>query len=96
MSSPAFVRKILKEKVTIREGDRTRTMSKLELIHFTQILKAIKGDSKAYKALVEMIRDDPTLLDPPPVLQLIFTDDIEPGQTATFSDATQRRGKSSK
>jgi hypothetical protein len=82
ISSAAFLRKILKEKATLREGPRTRTMSKLELMHYAQVHKAMKGDSKAYKTLMEMANDDPTVLEPLPILQFLFTDDIDNQQEA--------------
>ena len=58
------MRRILKEKARFREGDRTRTMTKLEAMHYAQVHKALKGDANAYKAIIEMIKDDPTMVEP--------------------------------
>ena len=41
------VREALKEKITIREGDRTRTVSKMDAIIQVTFNKALKGDPKA-------------------------------------------------
>jgi len=50
-------------------------MTKLEAMHYAQVHKALKGDANAYKAIIEMIKDDPTMVEPLPLLQFVFTDD---------------------
>ena len=45
------VREALKEKITIREGDRTRTVSKMDAIIQVTFNKALKGDAKSPRCL---------------------------------------------
>ena len=45
------VREALKEKITIREGDRTRTVSKMDGIIQVTFNKALKGDAKSASLL---------------------------------------------
>lgn len=74
-SRATILRRILNEKISFREGDRMKRVSKYEGIHRTQVHKALKGDSKAYKAILDMIPDDPAIEQGPPLLQFIFTDE---------------------
>ena len=50
------VREALKEKITIREGDRTRTVSKMDAIIQVTFNKALKGDAKALVAFLQFVR----------------------------------------
>ena len=50
------VREALKEKVTMREGDRTRTVSKMDAIIQVTFNKALKGDAKGLVAFLQLIR----------------------------------------
>ena len=50
------VRDVLKEKVTIREGDRTRNVSKMDAIIQMTINKALKGDAKALASFIQLAR----------------------------------------
>lgn len=50
------VTEVLKEKITIREGDRTRTVSRLDAIVRVTINNALKGDLKALAAFIQLIR----------------------------------------
>ena len=70
----ALLRRILEERVEIREGDRVRKMSKFEAMHYTMVHKALKGDAKAFKVLRDIVEDDPSLLEPVPLVNFIFTD----------------------
>jgi hypothetical protein len=54
-----LMKRIFTEQVTFREGDRVRKMSKFEAMHYSQIHKAIKGDSKAFSTLVGLVEEDP-------------------------------------
>jgi hypothetical protein len=49
-------------------------MSKYEAMHRILVHKAVKGDSKAFETIVDIVKDDPTALEPPPMLQIVFTD----------------------
>ena len=57
----ALLRRILEERVEIREGDRVRKMSKFEAMHYTMVHKALKGDAKAFKVLRDIRRGRPVL-----------------------------------
>ena len=48
---------ILDQRITVREGDRIRTMSKSEAILHTLVMKAVKGDAKAYALLIAQARE---------------------------------------
>ena len=50
------VREALKEKITIREGDRTRTVSKMDAIIQVTFNKALKADAKALVAFLQFVR----------------------------------------
>jgi hypothetical protein len=46
----------LKEKITIREGDRTRTVSKMDGIIQVTFNKALKGDARGLVAFLQLVR----------------------------------------
>ena len=50
------VREALKEKITIREGDRTRAVSKMDAIIQVTFNKALKADAKALVAFIQFVR----------------------------------------
>jgi Family of unknown function (DUF5681) len=50
------VKEVLKETITIREGERTRTISRLDAIVRVTINNALKGDVKAFAAFIQLIR----------------------------------------
>ena len=72
LSQGALMRKILRQTITIREGEKSRKVSKYEAMLATLIHKALKGDVKAFQAVSNMIKDDPVALEPPPQLVLVF------------------------
>ena len=45
-NTATLLEEMLSEKITVREGDRTRKLSRMEAILHTQIVKALKGDPK--------------------------------------------------
>ncbi len=45
---------VLAETVTIRDGGKTRTVSKLEAMFHAQRLNALKGDPKAFRSLARL------------------------------------------
>jgi hypothetical protein len=49
--------KILGQKVSVREGDRTSRVSKQEGMLMSLTAKALKGDTRAIGVLVNLIRD---------------------------------------
>ena len=54
-NAKTIIRRVLDSTVTVREGDRTRTVSKLEGIILRQIEGALKGDPKAALAALRMM-----------------------------------------
>ena len=47
---------MLNEKITVREGDRTRSMSCVEAILHTLKVKALKGDPKATQMIMSLLK----------------------------------------
>jgi Family of unknown function (DUF5681) len=66
--------RFLNEQVEIREGDRVRKMSKREAIYCATVHRALKGDPKAIKIINELTEADPSSLQPPPPIYIIFGD----------------------
>jgi hypothetical protein len=50
------VEEALNQRITIREGDRTHSLSKLDGFVLTILNKALQGDAKAQTALIQLIR----------------------------------------
>src|SRR5215469_12537495 len=50
------VEETLNQRITIREGDRTRSLTKLELTMLTMVTAAAKGNSKAQALLIALLR----------------------------------------
>jgi Family of unknown function (DUF5681) len=46
---------VLDEKLPIREGDRTKTVSKAEAMIRATVIKALKGDAKSVHMLVQLL-----------------------------------------
>ena len=46
----------LNQRITIREGDRTRSVTKLDGVILTMVSGALKADAKAQAALITMMR----------------------------------------
>jgi hypothetical protein len=46
----------LSQRITIREGNRTRSVTKLDAIVVTMVNAALKGDAKAQTSLIAMMR----------------------------------------
>ena len=54
-NAKTIIRRVLDSTVTVREGDHTRTVSKLEGIILRQVEGALKGDPKAALAALRMM-----------------------------------------
>jgi hypothetical protein len=54
-NAKTIIRRVLDSTVTVREGDRKRTVSKLEGIILRQVEAALKGDAKAALAALRMM-----------------------------------------
>ncbi len=50
------VEDVLNQRITIREGDRTRSLSKLDGLVLTMVNKALSGDAKALPPLIALLR----------------------------------------
>jgi hypothetical protein len=50
------VDEVLRQRITIREGDRTRSLTKLDGIMVTMVNAALKGDAKALASLITVMR----------------------------------------
>jgi hypothetical protein len=50
------VEETLSQRITIREGDRTRSLTKLDGVILTMVSGALKGDAKAQTSLITMMR----------------------------------------
>jgi hypothetical protein len=50
------VEEALNQRISIREGDRTRSLPKLDGVVLTMVNKALQGDAKAQTALIQLIR----------------------------------------
>jgi hypothetical protein len=51
-----MVRRTVNEKVSVREGDKTRQMTKLEAGLQAQLLKAMKGDPRGFTAMLNVVQ----------------------------------------
>jgi hypothetical protein len=84
-----IVEEQLSQRIRIREGDRTRSLTKLDGVILTMITGALKGDGKAQAALFAVMRslgmtgEPPAANDPKP-----FTADDE----SLIADFLRRRG----
>jgi hypothetical protein len=82
----------LSQRIVIREGDRTRSLTKLDAVILTMVNAALKGDAKAQASLITMMRSLGLIGEPPqPTNQEPFT----PDDAALIEEYFQRhQGKS--
>ncbi len=64
------VDEVLSQRITIREGNRTRSVSKLDAMIVTMVNAALKGDAKAQASLIAMMRSLGMTAEPPPATNL--------------------------
>jgi Family of unknown function (DUF5681) len=83
------VREALKEKITIREGDRTRTISKMDAIIQVTFNKALKGDARGLVAFLQFVRSA-GLMDEQP--ELSSTESISAEDEAILAGYLERHG----
>jgi Family of unknown function (DUF5681) len=55
----------LSQRIIIREGDRTRSLTKLDAVILTMVNAALKGDAKAQASLITMMRSLGLIGEPP-------------------------------
>ena len=60
------VGEVLSQRITIREGNRTRSVTKLDGVIVTMVNGALRGDPKAQAALIAMMRSLGMTGEPPP------------------------------
>ena len=79
----------LNQRIKIREGDRSRSVTKLDAVIMTMVNAALKGDAKAQASLITMMRSLGMTGEPPAVSnQASFTADDE----GLIADFLRRRG----
>jgi Family of unknown function (DUF5681) len=64
------VGEVLSQRITIREGNRTRSVTKLDGVIVTMVNAALKGDAKAQAALIAMMRSLGMTGEPPQATNL--------------------------
>jgi hypothetical protein len=67
----------LSQRITIREGNRTRSVTKLDAVILTMVTAALKGDTKAQAQLITLLRSLGMTGEPPeaPTQEPFTTDD---------------------
>ena len=79
----------LNQRIKIREGDRSRSVTKLDAVIMTMVNAALKGNAKAQASLITMMRSLGMTGEPPAVSnQASFTADDE----GLIADFLRRRG----
>ena len=79
----------LNQRIKIREGDRSRSVTKLDAVIMTMVNAALKGDAKAQASLITMMRSLGMTGEPPAVSNhASFTADDE----GLIADFLRRRG----
>ena len=61
------VAEALSQRITIREGNRTRSVTKLDAVILTMLTAALKGDAKAQASLIALLRSLGMTGEPPEV-----------------------------
>ena len=83
------VKEALKEKITIREGERTRTVSRLDAIVRVTINNALKGDAKALAAFIQLIRPTGLMGEEP---ETASRDSVGADDDAILAEFLERQG----
>jgi hypothetical protein len=83
------IREALKEKMTVREGGRTRKLSKMDVVIQVALNKALKGDAKGLAAIVQLARWA-GLMDEEP--ETSSTESLSAEDQAILDDYLARRG----
>jgi hypothetical protein len=83
------VEEALNQRIRVKEGDRIRSLTKLDAVILTMVTSALKGDAKAQGALIAVMRSLGMTGEPPPSTdQKPFTADDE----SLIADFLRRRG----
>ena len=83
------IKDALKEKITIREGERTRTVTRMDAIVRLTINKALQGDAKSLAAFIQLLRST-GLMDEAP--ETPSRDTISADDDAILAEFLQRHG----
>ena len=79
----------LNQRITVREGNRTRSLTKLDAFIVTLVNAALKGDAKAWASLINLLRSLGMTGEPPAANdQKPFTADDE----SIIADFLRRQG----
>lgn len=82
----------LSQRITIREGNRTRSLTKLDAVILTMVNAALKGDAKAQASLITMMRSLGLIGEPP---QAANQEPFTPDDAALIEEYFRRhQGKS--
>ena len=82
----------LNQKVKIREGDRTRSVTKLDAVIVTTVNRAVNGDPKALASLVVLMRSAGLIAEAPEVAD---QQPITGNDAALLADFLQRQQQAS-
>jgi hypothetical protein len=79
----------LSQRITIREGNRTRSVTKLDAVIVTMVNAALKGDAKAQASLMAIMRSLGMTGEPP---QATTTEPFTPDDQSLIADYFRRHG----
>jgi uncharacterized protein DUF5681 len=79
----------LSQRITIREGNRTRSVTKLDAVIVTMVNAALKGDAKAQASLMAMMRSLGMTGEPPPATN---PEPFTPDDQSLIADYLRRHG----
>ena len=85
------VEDVLSQRITIREGDRTRSLSKLDGVVLTMVNKELKGDPKALPPLIALLRSVGLINEVP---EPTSTEPITAKDSEIIADFLRRHGTS--
>jgi hypothetical protein len=74
-NAKTIVSRAINEKVTIREGDKARDMTKLEGMLQAHLVKAIKGDARSANLVIALVARLGLLTDAEPETSTAFSDE---------------------
>jgi hypothetical protein len=83
------VEETLREKITIREGDRTRTVARQDAIVLVTANNALKGDTKAFAAFLQLVRLTGLMGEEP---ETSSQDSVSAGDDAILAEFLEREG----
>ena len=85
------VEDVLSQRITIREGDRTRSLSKLDGVVLTVVNKALHGDVKMLPPLISLLRSVGLINE---VTEPTSTEPVTANDSEIIADFLRRHGTS--